>query len=209
MRTLLIGLLFVCVAIPQSKTEKELQREIAALKASLDTATRERQAMSELVARLAAQGKVLAAAAATDRGRNTSAATVAASATEILTATAKFNAEVASHAAADAAAAATLAGKNASSQTYSLLIVQVFGFLSILAGFAYRGWTESRQRIWLKKDNAEKDRAALENHLTLISQLEGVKAAADSAYREANTVNQKIESIGVQLKDGRPLEGKQ
>jgi len=33
------------------------------------------------------------------------------------------------------------------------------------------------------------------------------KQAADAAFKEANTVNQKLETIGVQMRDDKPLHG--
>ena len=46
-----------------------------------------------------------------------------------------------------------------------------------------------------------RDHRALE-----LSKIAEVKNAADASYREANTVNQKIEHIGLKMKDGEPLK---
>jgi hypothetical protein len=45
------------------------------------------------------------------------------------------------------------------------------------------------------------------NHQSVISELEFARAEAHAAYIESNTVNQKIASIGMEMKDHEPAKG--
>jgi hypothetical protein len=45
------------------------------------------------------------------------------------------------------------------------------------------------------------------NHQSVISELESARAEANAAYAESNTVNQKIASIGMEMKDHGPAKG--
>lgn len=97
--------------------------------------------------------------------------------------------------ASDAAAAALATA--AHQQTVSLLITQVFGFLALLSGLAWKGYTEARDRRWARQE-------ALEHRAQVMAGLAQAKAAAQLAYVEANNVNAKIASVGLQLMPGNP-----
>ena len=138
------------------------------------------------------------------------------------------NAALAQHAvevAEQADAKAVMAAQGAKLQTdhlrfaiYTLLITNVFGFLVLLYKDLNNSWREIRQRKWVveDKDRQEKLDAATEaTRIHRIHELEQIaevgKTArtaaekAEAAYVEANTVNKKIESIGLVMKDGKPL----
>ena len=100
--------------------------------------------------------------------------------------------------------------------TYTTLIVSVFGFLTLLTQLAWKSYTDSRDHRWLvDATNAATlatSAAALataahrEKELAKIAE---VKTSAQAAFEEANTVNKKIESIGVKMNDDRPLVPKE
>jgi len=79
------------------------------------------------------------------------------------------------------------------------MITQSFGFLAVVAGLLWKGYTEARDRRWALEDQRthQKD---------VIDKLGQVKDEAHAAYKEANTVNVKIASIGMQMKDGNPAD---
>jgi len=101
------------------------------------------------------------------------------------------------------AAAATAAATTARAQNVALMITQAFGFLAVLSGLLWKGYTDTRDRRWQKEDTAAHQNVVL-------NKLGEVKTEATRAYQEANTVNNKIASIGMKMKDGKGLnpEGK-
>jgi len=102
-------------------------------------------------------------------------------------------------AAEDAAIMAQSATATARAQNVALMITQAFGFLAVLAGLLWKGYSESRDRRWARED-------AQSNHQSVIETLGQVKDEAHAAYKEANTVNAKIATIGMQMKDGPAVE---
>jgi hypothetical protein len=79
------------------------------------------------------------------------------------------------------------------------MITQAFGFLAVLVGVLWKGYSEARDRRWARED-------AQTNHQHVIEKLGQVKDEAHAAYTEANTVNAKIASIGMHMKDGEPAD---
>jgi hypothetical protein len=147
---------------------------------------------------------VAKAATAARAGKN-DAATVAAAAADAAAdaATAQIiataNGAAARKAAEDAAIMAQSATATARAQNVALMITQAFGFLAVLAGLLWKGYSESRDRRWARED-------AQSNHQSVIETLGQVKDEAHAAYKEANTVNAKIATIGMQMKDGPAVE---
>jgi len=56
---------------------------------------------------------------------------------------------------------------------------------------------------WAEQDAIHQD----QTRIVLSSKLDEAIEKSDAAYREANTVNQKIENIGMQMSDHKPLSG--
>lgn len=103
------------------------------------------------------------------------------------------------------AAAAAAAAATTNSQNTALLITQVFGFLAVLAGFLYKGFTDTRDRRWAREDAEKRDSAAAAHRGDVLAKLADVKTEASNAYREANNINAKIEAIGLRAADGSKL----
>ena len=94
-------------------------------------------------------------------------------------------------------------------------------FLTVLAGFIYQLYRETRQRKWDKEDRDEVKRQLLLNSHVLETKVAEtkeqtlaaiadntlhtieVKQEARAAYREANAVNLKLASIGLRIHEGR------
>ena len=83
--------------------------------------------------------------------------------------------------------------------TYTLLITTVFGFLTLVATQLFKILTDSRSHKW------EQDATAAHRR-TELQKIDESTAQAKAAYNEANTVNLKLEKIGVQMKDGSQLK---
>ncbi len=85
--------------------------------------------------------------------------------------------------------------------------------LTVIAGFMYQAWRENRQRRWDKEDRAETaERLArkvehtteaissrhAENTRMLADKIDENTDISTKAFHEANSVNLKIESIGLE-----------
>jgi len=198
-RVILTTLLLCTSLLADSKTEADLRIRLAASEAAHAAALRDKADLTAALAKLTAQDSAQTArasiasqsASAQRSDASTAAATNAASAS-------------------DAAAAATLSAQIAAQHgVYTVMITQVGGFLALLAGFLYKGWTESRDRRWAKQDEVElaavKKAELLAHQQIVIRKLDEVKTEANAAYKEANTVNLKLQTIGVKMADDKPL----
>ncbi len=87
-----------------------------------------------------------------------------------------------------------------------ILIIQVFGFLAALVGYSFSAWSKARDRRWALEDEMRREAATLAHRADVMAKLDRVENRADAAYQEANNVNKKIASIGVQMKDGNVLD---
>jgi hypothetical protein len=187
----------------QSAKEKALQAQLDMAHAALDASTRAADQLAQELAKANAAAVVKAATAA--RAGKNDAATIAVAAADAAAdaATAQIiataNGAAARKAAEDAALLAQGAATTAREQNVALMITQAFGFLAVLAGLLWKGYTESRDRRWARED-------AQANHQNVIEKLGQVKEEAHAAYKEANTVNAKIASIGMEMKDGPAAE---
>jgi len=195
-RVILTTLLLCTSLLADSKTEADLRIRLAASEAAHAAALRDKADLTAALAKLTAQDSAQTArasiasqsASAQRSDASTAAATNAASAS-------------------DAAAAPTLSAQIAA--LHGVMITQVGGFLALLAGFLYKGWTESRDRRWAKQDEVElaavKKAELLAHQQIVIRKLDEVKTEANAAYKEANTVNLKLQTIGVKMADDKPL----
>jgi hypothetical protein len=198
---LLLVALLSCSLFGQSAKEKALQAQLDAAHAALDASTRAADQLAQELAK--ANAAAVAKAAMAARAGKNDAATVAAAAADAAAdaATAQIiataNGEAARKAAQDAALLAQGAAATARAQNIALMITQSFGFLAVVAGLLWKGYTEARDRRWALEDQRthQKD---------VIDKLGQVKNEAHAAYKEANTVNAKIAAIGMQMKDNSP-----
>ena len=197
-RLLLVGLLSFCL-FGQSAKEKALQAQLDAANAALGASTR---ASEQLAAELAkANAAAVARAAAASRSGKLDAGTIAAAAVDAAAdaATAQIiataNGAAARKAAEDAALMAKGAASTAQAQNVALMITQAFGFMAVLVGLLWKGYTDARDRRWALED-------ARGHQKDVIEKLGQVKDEAHAAYKEANTVNVKIANIGMQMRDG-------
>lgn len=183
----------------ESKTEAELRARLAATEAGLAAAKQERAVL------MASLAKLTVASTTAARGRvnaSDEAAVNAASAQ----ATAEVNAAIARQAAAVAAAVAAVQGDSAQRGNTALMITQAFGFLAVLAGILAGLLKTSWDRRWAREDSDKAKGEAATHREVVLTKLGQVGDKADLAYKEANTVNLKLEKIGVEMKDGRPLD---
>jgi hypothetical protein len=89
--------------------------------------------------------------------------------------------------------------------TYATLITSVFGFLSLLAGFFWKAYSDSRDHRWLVESANHAAQATAVHRALELEKLERVSSSAQAAYSEANSVNKKIASIGLKMADSLPL----
>jgi hypothetical protein len=190
----------------QSEKEKALQAQLDAAHDALAASTR---ASDQLVMALEkANANASAARVATTHGKvdgtissaAADAAADAATAQIIMTANGAAARKAAEEAAAlvqGVALTAQGAAATARAQNVALMITQAFGFLAVLVGLLWKGYSEARDRRWALED-------VRDHQKDVIEKLGQVKDEAHAAYTEANTVNLKIASIGMQMKDGRP-----
>lgn len=190
------------IVFADSKSEIELRAKLAASESARLEAIKEKTALTAALAKLNAS--------ATNSG-GTAAAVNAASA-QI---TAAANAAVAQKAAEEAALAAAAAKAQADQLKISsdsgykaVLIGSFFTFMAVIAGIVQNIWlrtrddrtkleNEERARRWRKEDE--------DHHTHVLAQIGEVKDEAHAAYKEANTVNLKLETIGVEMRDKLPL----
>jgi hypothetical protein len=196
--------------LAQSDKEKALQARLDAANAALAA---EKEDRAELLAQVAnARAAAIAETAAMIVAQKNPAAVQANAA--VLASSDAANAQVvaetngasARKAAQDALLAeqsstigAAGAANTARAQNVALMITQAFGFLAVLTGLFWKGYTETRDRRWAREDT-------LAHQKEMLLGLGQAKDAAQAAYKEANTVNVKIASIGMQMKDGTPAD---
>lgn len=197
----MVGILLCVGAWAESKTEAELRARLAATEAGLAAAKQERAVL------MASLAKLTVASTTAAKGRMTASdeATVNAASAQ---ATAEVNAAIARQAAAVAAAVAAVQGDSAARGNTALMIVQAFGFLAVLAGILAGFLKAAQDRRWAKEDSKAALGEAATHREVVLTKLGQVGDKADLAYKEANTVNLKLEKIGVEMKDGKPLDPK-
>jgi hypothetical protein len=213
---LLILILLCGAAHAESKTEADLRARLAASEAAHASAMRDKADLAAALAKLTAQGSAQtarAAIASTQRSDASSAAALNASEASDTAqanaaasqATAQSNALIAQQAAAAASVAAASALKANANGNEALLITQLFIFLGGVAAYFYTAWTATRERRWKHEDD-DRERAVTAVHRAdLLKQIGDVKHEANKAYSEANSVNVKLENIGVKMANGLPL----
>jgi hypothetical protein len=107
---------------------------------------------------------------------------------------------------AQTAQAAALAAETAKTQATAVLVTQIVGFATLLSGLLWKAFTDTRDRRWAREDAMLARQQDKDHGVKVLEKIAEVKGVADnavtkaeSAYNEANTVNQKIESIGLRL----------
>jgi hypothetical protein len=204
-------------------------RDKAQIKASLDALAQRDQASQQNALKVASQAASQAAAQAASQGAAKNRAELskalaavdanskqqAAAATEQriqADAATDANADQAKQAVVDAQAAnaqAVLAAIAARTQVDELKIATDHSNLLIYVG-ALGGvltFLTLLVKVFTDIRAASATAAETRDHRALeLSKIAEVKNAADASYREANTVNQKIEHIGLKMKDGEPLK---
>ncbi len=154
-------LLLLCgTAYAESKVEADLRARLAASEAAHAAAMRQTVDLTAALAKLTQQGAAHARQATLQRsGASDAASANAASASDTAAAnaasaqaTAQANAVIAQQSATSAAAAALAAQQATEHSNTALLITQVSGFLAVLAGFLYKGWTEARDHRWAQEE---------------------------------------------------------
>jgi hypothetical protein len=196
-------------------TQAELvqaKKDRAAMQVSLDSAEKDRLRLGAAIDKLNATGKQQAITATAQRSASSGEA--------------EANAADAQHAANDARLAAELADSKAvlaviaarsqadelmkvsdhnNFATYATLITSVFGFLTLLAGFFWKAFTDARDHRWVMENSVAADTATALHRSKELQKIAEVQTSAQAAYSEANTVNKKIESIGLKMADNQPL----
>jgi hypothetical protein len=140
----------------QSATEKTLQEQLNAANAALAA---EKEDRAELIAQVAnaraaaiAQTAAMVLAKKDPQAVQNNAAVLAASDAATAQLIAQANGAAARKSAEDAAVAAQNAANTARGQNIALMITQSFGFLAVLAGLLWKGYTEARDRRWALED---------------------------------------------------------
>lgn len=91
----------------------------------------------------------------------------------------------------------------------TMILTEISGFAIVLLGFIYKALVDMRDRRWALKDlelHRESDlKDKLEHRRELMTKVAEVREEAHAAYEEANTVNNKIATIGLRTNDGSKL----
>jgi hypothetical protein len=206
-----------------TKAETELRTQLAQTQAALAAASKDRIAMqvelTAAVAKLGVANRVQAAADAQQRtnlSNKAEASAVRADANAVQAQQTADSARVTAEAANTQAVISAVAAKvqadalirvSDQSHTASLatLITSCFGFLTLIAGFGWKAFTDSRDHRWLMETTAQAATVTALHRQTELQKISEVQSSAQAAYSEANTVNKKIESIGLKMADSKPL----
>jgi hypothetical protein len=187
-------LLLMCASVfGESKTDADLRARIAAIEARQLTA-KDKAELQVALDKMNARANASAGAATASRDTiSEDAAKNAANAQ----ATADDHAEAARRAAEDAAATAKAQSDKSDRGNNSLLVMQAFGFATVLAGFIYKAIIDSRDR---------KERQASAAHL--VKKIDENTDISVKAFDTANNINEKIASNGSGASDvARELVG--
>ena len=229
-RLFLFVLLTATLLRADAKDEAALRAQLAQTQAALAEASKDRIAMqvelTAAVGKLAAANKLQSAADTQQRanlGNRAEASAVRADASAFradanavqaqqTADSARVTAEAANTQAVISAVAAkvqadALIRVSDQSHTASLatLITSCFGFLTLIAGFGWKAYTDSRDHRWLMETTAQAATVTALHRQTELQKISEVQTSAQAAYSEANTVNKKIESIGLKMADSKPL----
>lgn len=222
-RLLTVTLLAATLLRADSKDEAALRAQLAQTQAALAAASKDRAAMqvelTAAVAKLGVANKVQAAAATQQRANVSDKAEASAVRADANAAQAQQTADsarVTAEAANTQAVISAVAAKvqadalirvSDQSHTASLatLITSCFGFLTLIAGFGWKAFTDSRDHRWLMETTAQAATVTALHRQTELQKISEVQSSAQAAYSEANTVNKKIESIGLKMADSKPL----
>jgi len=201
----------------ESKAEADLRAQLAQTQAALAQAAKDRIAMqAQLVsamAKLNAANADRAAAANLDRAAAGTKADVNALQAAQTADAARITAEAANTQAVISAVSAkvqadALIRVSDQSHTAALatLITSAFGFLTLIVGFAWKAYTDSRDHHWVMQ-SAEAAALSAASHRSLeLNKIDAIAESAHAAYKEANDVNRKIENIGLRAADNLPLK---
>jgi hypothetical protein len=85
--------------------------------------------------------------------------------------------------------------------TYTTLITTILAFMTLLV----KAYIDVQHQKWTVEASNAAKQAAVNQHDAMLIKLGEVGKSADAAYAVANTVNDKIASIGVTMADGKPL----
>ena len=222
-RLLIVTILAATLLRADSKDEAALRAQLAQTQAALAAASKDRAAMqvelTAAVAKLGVANKVQAAAATQQRANVSDKAEASAVRADANAAQAQQTADsarVTAEAANTQAVISAVAAKvqadalirvSDQSHTASLatLITSCFGFLTLIAGFGWKDFTDSRDHRWLMETTAQAATVTALHRQTELQKISEVQSSAQAAYSEANTVNKKIESIGLKMADSKPL----
>lgn len=189
-------LLFASGLSADSKLELQQQAVIADLKAKLTASEAARAAATRdkandkaaIGAKIDKYESRRAAASKLATAERETASATAEQNVNIATAVNEAVAKQAASVAATVALRASEAAGAVKAQNEVLIVTQIVGFFTLIAGFAYKWAADVRDHKWSLKKIAE------------------VKEEAHAAYEISNTVNDKIASIGMTMKDGSQLK---
>jgi len=202
-----------------ASTQAQLQAARAESQAAVAAARKDREALERAIAAVGTNAKIQARAATVQRSESVG---LALEKTAEADAQADSNAAIAQRAvdvAEQADARAVIAAMSAKAQAdqlmkvsdhnnsalYMLVFTTVFGFLALLYKDVILLLKDNRTRKWDIEDRVRIDKETKEHRAYELDEIAKVGKAAAAAYSEANTVNQKIESIGLKMQDNRPL----
>jgi hypothetical protein len=211
MKFYIIGLL-LCLVTPlapfvaaDSRTEADLRIRLARSEAQTAAVLKDKADLAASLAKLHSMAVTRSKIASVNA--HASSDRVESIAAEAQT-TAEINAGVAAVAAKLAVEQSDRIKRDSDRSTITLLITQCFGFVAILAGLIHRAYSDGRNHRWAIEDSRKREAALTGHGEVVLGKLAEVKEEAHAAYTEANDVNLKIASIGLQLSDGSPLKGK-
>jgi hypothetical protein len=223
-RLLIVTLLAATLLRADSKDEVALRAQLAQTQAALAAASKDRIAMqvelTAAVAKLGAANKVQAAADTQQRANVSNKAEASAVRADANAAQAQQTADsarVTAEAANTQAVISAVAAKvqadaliRVSDQSHTAalatLITSCFGFLTLIAGFAWKAFTDARDHRWVVAAAVDAARDSASHRAVELVKLDTVASTAQAAYKEANDVNRKIETIGLRVADNLPLK---
>ena len=117
-----------------------------------------------------------------------------------------INAVIAARLQEDALARVSSQNDLATHAIYATLITSVFGFLSLLASFGWKAFTDNRDHRWLVESTHKTELTTAQHRVTELAKIAEVQESAKAAYTEANTVKERSLSIGLKMADDQPLK---
>ena len=205
--------LFTALAHGESREVAELKSQIDQGKAEIASLIRSRDAMAAQLARLSNITAAASARSADERAANldaimagTEAARRIAGDVKVAVGVAETRESVKAIDRANRIDDLVRVNQSNNGLLYGTLITSLSGLALGLGGFAWRYFTDERKHRWSMETTSQAAFVAAQNHIIELAEIAEAKSSARAAYTEANNVNMKIATIGLQLQNGELID---